>query len=1024
LLFRGQELNSSRPTFYAVSISRVGIVSLIEVVQGRATVLASVRARDWPQTNWLKVRIEPQGEILRVVVQRMDTDEFLATSGKWEATPRFAIQAIDSSIRGDGHVGVQRTYSSAGQVLVDDFTLLKSSSVADQSFDTLPRDWDFWGSASLGVTNSRSVSGASLISGGNSQQASRFWIEQPVAADVLTSVSVFADSLVPAEVITRGRNLGSIVPTYYSASVVRGTIVTVRKVVNGVATVLGSVQSATYASGVWLDLLLISQGSTIQVRLMRKDTGQWLTPRGEWQASPAAALTVQDSSISTSGHVGIGRVAAYAGSVHLDDFRVRAAAEDVIAPVVTAALTRVDPSPTPRTFAGVMRVIPVIKEKGRIRRVDMHIDGTLFAQRTAAPFAVNFDPRDYSNGKHHLAIRAWDEAGNLGEATRDFSIQNRIVMELPAIPRHYDHIRYASLAYNGTTLGPAEVELLRESVDLVVPNSRYLTTIDHASPSTPQLIYSNVSNLYLDLLTDWLDYSDQKRHQRENAFYHVSSPTLFMGDSPSSMPVNWFWNVQRGLATGSGPVTRLTAESRSASAGDVRFGSAGEFIYLGAPDRFAELNVQIARGAGSNWRGVLEYVSRIDATGKVTEWKSMPAETNRTNGFRSSGQIGFIPPRDWKAALLPGSAARFFYVRIRTLAGSESETPIASTILGRDYVNANGRTSGIIPAYDDTADRDNDGFLSDAEYASRRSGFNARFPHESRLFFPYYGQMRFVTNPIGQGVAAWAGDYHRRFLNLNPLADGILMDNSGGRAPINGALLVESTDTYASDYGAVLGAVKRAIAPRWVLANTSGGGTEADGVARRTPGTIEEFALRPLAHTWSHFRDLADTVSRRLRAPAGYLILDTLSTGGSPTDPRTRTAALAYYYLLSDPDRTMLMTWGGEEPASAWSRHWFDAIAFDVGRPKSALVEYAAGTDPANQSLTYRVFHREFDNAIVLYKPLSYAALKGIGSLTDFSATTHRLSGEYRLLHSDGTLGPVTTFVTLRNGEGAILIRA
>ena len=94
--------------------------------------------------------------------------------------------------------------------------------------------------------------------------------------------------------------------------------------------------------------------------------------------------------------------------------------------------------------------------------------------------------------------------------------------------------------------------------------------------------------------------------------------------------------------------------------------------------------------------------------------------------------------------------------------------------------------------------------------------------------------------------------------------------------------------------------------PKWVLANTSGGGTDADRVVRQVPATIEEFALRPLAQTWAQFQDLADTVARRLALtePPGYLILDSLSTGGSPTDPRTRMAALAYYYLLADPDAT------------------------------------------------------------------------------------------------------------------------
>jgi hypothetical protein len=134
-------------------------------------------------------------------------------------------------------------------------------------------------------------------------------------------------------------------------------------------------------------------------------------------------------------------------------------------------------------------------------------------------------------------------------------------------------------------------------------------------------------------------------------------------------------------------------------------------------------------------------------------------------------------------------------------------------------------------------------------------------------------------------------------------------------------------------------------------------------------------------------------------------------------------SALSYYYLLADPGATFLMTWGGEEPASAWSRHWFDAIAFDVGRPRGSWSEMTTGADPENTDLVYRVFRREYDNAVVLYKPLAYALGKGTGGTADATATTHELNGTYRALQSDGTLGPPATAVTLRNGEGAVLVR-
>ena len=43
---------------------------------------------------------------------------------------------------------------------------------------------------------------------------------------------------------------------------------------------------------------------------------------------------------------------------------------------------------------------------------------------------------------------------------------------------------------------------------------------------------------------------------------------------------------------------------------------------------------------------------------------------------------------------------------------------------------------------------------------------------------------------------------------------------------------------------------------------------------------------------------------------------------------------------------------------------------------------------------------------------------------SDATATTHDLGGTYRPLRADGTLGDPVTSVSLRNGEGAILVQA
>jgi hypothetical protein len=350
---------------------------------------------------------------------------------------------------------------------------------------------------------------------------------------------------------------------------------------------------------------------------------------------------------------------------------------------------------------------------------------------------------------------------------------------------------------------------------------------------------------------------------------------------------------------------------------------------------------------------------------------------------------------------------------------------VARTILGRDYVNAHGTNSGTIPAFDYSADKDHDGYLNDAEYAHRHHGMDARFVYESRDFSSY-GQERPATNPAAAAFRAWAIDYSKRLLKAHPLAAGLFIDNSSGQDPVNDTDVAESLDTYSSDYGALLHALGQAIAPHWILANTSGGQTNADGVVAQNTGYFEEFALRPLASDYVAFEDLAAQVAHRASLnPNGFAVLDSLPTGGLPSDARTQMATLAYYYLLADPVHTFLDFNGGYAPATSWSQHWSKAAAFDVGQPVGTWSLFATGHDPSNHALTYRVYQRNYTNSLILYKPLSHAlGNHRRATLDSASATTFNLNGKFRMLRADGTLGSLVTHVTLRNGEGAVLVKA
>src|SRR5262249_34374893 len=153
-------------------------------------------------------------------------------------------------------------------------------------------------------------------------------------------------------------------------------------------------------------------------------------------------------------------------------------------------------------------------------------------------------------------------------------------------------------------------------------------------------------------------------------------------------------------------------------------GGAGTTTAIAYPEKFREINVALANGAASGWSGVLEYATAVDASGKPTAWKSLPLIQDSTSGMKKSGTVTFDPPADWVTASVNGSD-RMYYVRFRVTSGTAAQAPVVQTILGRDYVGANGTTSGTIPAFDYSADTNHDGYLSDAEYANRKPGMNA-----------------------------------------------------------------------------------------------------------------------------------------------------------------------------------------------------------------------------------------------------------------------------------------------------------
>jgi hypothetical protein len=976
LFVRGRNLDTAAPTYYAVSIVRGTEVQLVRVMGGRETVIGATRSGDYVSNMWVQVTVQVVSNELTVQVRRTDTGKYLSATGDWSSEPVNAIDVLDSGIASAGQVGFARGTQTADPLVVDNLYVNQvypeSRSVYQvERFDTetggaLP---DGWGSWSTGNNGSAVTTPDQLLKvGGTSGTATRLWINRVEPADIQVTSSVFLDSLVPTQLFARGAGVDTARPTYYAVSVTRGLTVQLLRVVNGQQTVLGSLRAAGYVSSQWIQVSMVVKGNELRAQVFRTDTGQYLQSNGTWGLAPAWALVRTDGAITRAGYTGLGRGAGGTDAVTFDNF------------VVSSAPVRWDEtSPIPTQYDKPTPLPPPPDGSG--------------PSPTPAPSPPPPAPPP-PPGK------------GTGSTT------------LPTVPQHLSWIRLAELAYYGTPLDATEQALLRKDVDLVIPNAAYMSQIASVSPGTPQFLYSNVSNIYLNLLTDWLQYADQNHIDREAAFYHVTRPTSYSGMSASAVPVNQFWGVYSQTGT------RATDLTSAAHAGTSPFalGGSGSTLAVGYTELFREIDVSLQSSAAAGWGGQWQYVTAVDAKGNPTAWARLDLLQDGTGGMRRSGAVTFDPPANWVTASIDGSA-RLYYVRFVTTSGGVA--PVVRTLLGADYTNSRGTAGGTIPVFDYAAAGGKD-YLTAAEYAKRKPGDNAWFAYQSRVFYPSYGPNRFATNVSDPAFRAWAVNYEDRLLAASPLAAGVFIDNSVGKLAIDPSTVRESMADYSAAYGTLLGAIDKSLGTKWVIANTGGGGSSADPVVANGVSYLEEFALRPMSANAVQFQDLAATLAARQQLGGGkvYDILDSLPTAGyDANDPRVQLTTLAMYYLLADPKYSFLMMNGGNEPSSDWSRHFTAAIDFNVGKPLATWSVFATGTDPTNASLSYTVFSRTYQNALVLYKPVAYS--HGVNGQTgDATATTQYLGGRYREVLANGTLGPVITKISLRNGDGVILAKA
>ena len=213
--------------------------------------------------------------------------------------------------------------------------------------------------------------------------------------------------------------------------------------------------------------------------------------------------------------------------------------------------------------------------------------------------------------------------------------------------------------------------------------------------------------------------------------------------------------------------------------------------------------------------------------GKPTAWKPLRTlSATRTAGLTRSGRITFDPPRRLGRRRRRRHAAAV----LRPLPHDRPAAPPRwlKTILGRDYVGANGRHAGTIPAFDAAADRE-PRRLPERHRVRRTAppGMNARFALREPAVLPGLRPDAVRHQPVDGGVPQLGGRLPRRFLAANPLADGAVhgqLARASCRSTRGGLRRADRRRT-PTDYGvAARRASSRAIGPQWVLANTAGGG--------------------------------------------------------------------------------------------------------------------------------------------------------------------------------------------------------
>ena len=301
-----------------------------------------------------------------------------------------------------------------------------------------------------------------------------------------------------------------------------------------------------------------------------------------------------------------------------------------------------------------------------------------------------------------------------------------------------------------------------------------------------------------------------------------------------------------------------------------------------------------------------------------------------------------------------------------------------------------------------------------------------------------------ALNPADPGQVAWREEVTRRLTRSGTRGsqyDGIFYDvlgsGSGGIGEIpEKTLEFGSRSEYASALHELLKRSTSWMPSGRCMANTGTYLTAEDAAQADACGAVlMEYAN----NTYGEIGFLMwDFVSARMDAGTQVILVPqrqgtlkntprfNLNPGnfGSVAE-RVLMAEYANYLMLVDPTRMDLLAvdfylTGVASPNQPHDIAWLRAFEVDIGLATGARTVLQRGTDGAGQP--YDAYVREFENAIVIYRPMQNWARRDFG---DKTAEIIEVPGErdWRMLLADGSTKPVFSSVRLRNGEAVILMK-